>query len=263
VSSFYELLHIFLLDVYAQRWHTGLSGIPAHLWERDIESGRRPDLPLSAQQVRRLLGRSDERVIQRAGIEFLCIFYQSPRLALLRTRLPRGTRVRFKYDPGDLGAISVRDPEAGDLGAVSVSDPEANSGWVRVPAVDQDYAAGLSLWKHHVIHRYVLRERGTVDMQALAAAKRLIQEIVTREFHLTKATRSLSTRKSAARFLEIGTGPAPSAPSDLTQGESAPQRSIAIVESGSAIAPLAPLHDDLDDQLDDESQWGGDYELPE
>ena len=76
-----------------------------------------------------------------------------------------------------------------------------------MPAVDQEYTAGLSLWKHRRIRRYVLDHQQTVDIYALADAKRRIQEVVEREFRLTRRSR---TRATAARFLDIGTGPAPS-----------------------------------------------------
>ena len=34
-----NLLHIFLVDVYAERWHLGLQGIPARRWAAALEAG--------------------------------------------------------------------------------------------------------------------------------------------------------------------------------------------------------------------------------
>ncbi len=132
LSALYGLLHVWLLDVYAQDWHEGARGIPAKLWDASLASGWEPVLHHSAEEVRVLLRRTAERTLGRTGIDFESLRYQSPNLARLRSLLPRGTRVRMKYDPGDLGAVYVYDSTDG-------------GGWLRVPALDQEYASGLSL----------------------------------------------------------------------------------------------------------------------
>jgi hypothetical protein len=48
----------------------------------------------------------------------------------------------------------------------------------RVPALDQEYTQGLSLWKHRIIRQAVLEEQAQVDPVALGLAKRKIQAIV-------------------------------------------------------------------------------------
>jgi len=195
LATFWRLLHIFLLDVYAQRWHAGVEGIPARRWAANVDAGVVPTLPRSAADVRLLLFPSAERTLQRTGVAFESVMYQSADLAALRLRLPATQRrVRLKIDPADIGCIYVL-------------DPTARQDWLAVPATNQAYAAGLSLWKHRRIRRYVLHEREHVDVPALAAAKGQIQTLVEREFRLTRQSR---TRKAAARLLEIGTGPAPS-----------------------------------------------------
>jgi len=109
--------------------------------------------------------------VRRTGIALEALRYQSPDLAAL----PLGATVRIKYDPADLGAIHAFDAfDAGPPGR-----------WVRIPAVDQGYAQGLSLWAPRVIRARVLRERGSVDMGALAAAKARIGEIVAQEYART------------------------------------------------------------------------------
>jgi putative transposase len=189
LSAFWKILHIFLLDIYAQRWHEGVGGIPAKVWEENLQAGFIPCLHNTVEEVRILLYRSEERTVQRSGIDFESLRYQSPALARLRSTLPEGTRVRIKYDPADLSALYMFDPTGGGA-------------WLRVPAVDMAYTQGLSLWKHRVIRSYVLRQKQEVDIYALAAAKQHIQEIVTREFAQTRKSRG---RKTAARFLDIGT----------------------------------------------------------
>ncbi len=198
LASFRQLLHIFILDVYAQRWHSGLEATPVKRWQESVLAGFKPALAHSAQEVRILLLRTAERTVQRTGIDFEALRYQCPELARVRSQPNNGEKVRIKYDPADLSALYV-------------SDPAAPQGWLRVPAVDQDYTAGLSLWKHRIIREYVLREKREVNIYELAAAKQLIQQLAAAEFKMTRQQRG---RKTAARWLGIGTeltGPAPDA----------------------------------------------------
>jgi len=181
LDAFWRLLHVFLLDVYAERYHTGLGGMPARRWAQGLAAGVNPSLPASAEDARILLGRTTLRTVRRTGIALESLRYQSPELAVL----PLGATVRIKYDPADLGVIHAFD--AGPPGR-----------WVRIPAVDQGYAQGLSLWAHRVIRARVLRGCGRADMGALAAAKARIGEIVAQEYARTRRGRR---RKVAARFL--------------------------------------------------------------
>src|SRR5712692_5251402 len=194
LAAFWQILHIFLLDIYAQRYHKGVGGIPANVWAESLQSGMTPCLHTTAQEVHLLLYPGETRTLQRSGIDFEHLRYQSPDLARLRTALGKGVQVRLKYDPADVSKIYLLDP----------TEP---GGWITVPCIDQEYTRNLSLWKHQKICRYVNRQAKTVDIYALAEAKQHIQEIVSKEFLMTRKHRG---RKTAARFLNIGTG-APSA----------------------------------------------------
>ena len=57
VDDLDQLLHIFLLDIYAEDFHRGLQDIPARRWEKLTDSGFFPRVPTSATQLRILLGR--------------------------------------------------------------------------------------------------------------------------------------------------------------------------------------------------------------
>ena len=77
-------------------------------------------------------------------------------------------------------------------------DPQKGT-YVRVPAVDEAYAKGLSLWQHRVIRRYAQRQLNMrTDIVALAQAKAEIRALVERDFN-RKSTRG---RKRHARFME-------------------------------------------------------------
>src|SRR6266850_7852380 len=104
---------------------------------------------------------------------------------MVRRTLEPHKKVIVKRDPSDLSLIHVYD--------------EKHDKYLAVPATDQDYTKGLTLYQHTVISRYV-RERlkRSVDVFALARAKREVQEIIEREWNA--AGGKLLGRKRAARF---------------------------------------------------------------
>jgi hypothetical protein len=213
-----------------------------------VQDGFLPALHTNADETRMLLYPSDTRTLQRSGIDFEALRYQSPDLARLRSVQPKGTEVRIKYDPGDISALYV-------------CDPTVATTWLRVPAVDQAYTQGLSLWKHRLIRGHVLREKGEVDMVALAAAKAHIQQIAADEFTTTRKGRG---RKTAARFLGVGTDVAPGTasgtPAPGVPPAASPSDTPAPAAAPSPALPQPPLDDD---ELDyDPTGWGGDYHLP-
>jgi putative transposase len=96
-----------------------------------------------------------------------------------------GAKVELTFDPGDLGRVNVLDPRVGT--------------YVRVPAVDQAYARGLSFWQNKVIRRYAQRQLDArTDIVALAQAKAEIRALVERDFN----RKSTQGRKRHARFME-------------------------------------------------------------
>jgi putative transposase len=161
-----RILHIWVVDIYAHEYHRGLKGIPAQRWEAMLEKGYYPRVPASSQELNILLGAIEHRTIQPYGIEWETMYYNSPDLRPVRLRMERmeDRQVLFKYDPGDLGRIWVFDPFEKE--------------YIEAPAKAQNYACGLSLWKHRVIRRYALHKWSKVNIGLLAEAQRLIQSIV-------------------------------------------------------------------------------------
>jgi len=210
LTRFREMLHVYLLDVYGQEWNRGVEGVPAQRWAAAVAGGWTPALHHDAAEIRLLLGRSAVRTIQRAGIDHLSLRYQSAELEALRRALPGGTAVALKYDPEDLGALHVQIP---------VAQRGTGPAWLRVPALHQGYAGGLSLWKHRVIQGQARVERGrAVNIEALAEAKGRIQKVVEEEFRRTRRGRR---RVAGARYLGVGAAPAPAAPAAPATGEEA------------------------------------------
>ena len=184
LSTFREILHKWIVDVYLQTPHRGLQNNPAQKW-RSETSGLPPPLPPSAAALDIVLGMTSQRVVFHYGIELEGLKYNSPDLGALRREMGATFKVDLTFDPGDLGHINVLDPVRGT--------------YIRVPALDEAYATGLSLWQNKVIRRYAQRQlNGRSDILALAEAKAEIRALVNRDFH-RKLTHS---RKRHARFLE-------------------------------------------------------------
>lgn len=174
--SLYELesaLNIFIVDVYSERFHRGLGGIPARRWEYALQTNFFPRLPPDKDTLRILLGRVDYRNILRYGIEFESIRYNCQDLAYLRLK-KSGEKVKIKYHPGDLSRIYVFN--------------EYENLYIEVPAIDQEYTENLSLWKHKVIKRFGKVNGDKEDLAALGRAKLKIQEIVDAARSRTKVT---------------------------------------------------------------------------
>jgi len=234
-----KMLHIFLVDIYAEDYHRGLEGVPARRWEEATQNGFFPRVPASAEELRILLGRAAYRTIQPYGIEFESLRYNTPDLAPLRTRMQRqdDRRVKVKYHPSDLSRIWVYDP--------------ADQCYLEVPALAQTYTQGLSLWKHRVIRNFVLNQQDRVDIVALGHAQRRIQEIVEASLQRKK----LGTRSRIARWQT--SGPV------LSHAEGAHLAGTALVV-GEETDPsaLPPLDLDLCKEDVTGEIWGVSYDLP-
>ncbi len=193
LSSFRKLMHIFLYGIYARRPHRGLNRrAPEAVWKEGWQA-HPPDFPHSARDVRLWLCSSAARTIQSTGIEIHCLRYQSPKLTPLRKSQTEGMLFALKYDESDLSHIYVLDP--------TKPEPRQRGSWVKVPAVDQEYTRGLSLYQHNVILDYAKRtaQKDEVDEYDLAVAEHHIRKIVEDEFRITGQARR--TRVTAARLL--------------------------------------------------------------
>jgi putative transposase len=186
-SAFMEMLHIWIVDIYHQSYHKGLRDIPAHVWRREIKSSP-PALPRRIEDLRIILGHVERRSIGPSGVELFTLLYNCDELARLRREL-HGRKDKFtvKYDPTDLSTVFVYDRK--------------NDRYIAVPALDQEYTKGLSLWQHKVVMNFARRDvKGRLDKNGLREAKRAIQKIVEAEIAKGNKTR---TYGKAARWMGI------------------------------------------------------------
>jgi len=221
LSEVDKMLNIFLVDIYAERFHHGLNGIPARRWEEKVQHGFALALPPSAEELSILLGRTTTRVLHHYGIEFASLRYNCDDLLALRTRL-KGQSAKIKYHPADLSCLYVYDA--------------FEQHYIRVPALDQEYTQGLSLWKHRVIRQAVLEAQDQVDLVALGKAKRKIQQIVD----AGRQRKRQSTRARIARWDTAGK-PTRQAATGLESGGKTP---VTTIKEPVPTAPLLLAGDD-------------------
>jgi|GEM_PF-422817 len=171
-----RVLHNWIVDVYHHSHHRGISDVPARRWEVGIKDFP-PALPYNSEELEVLLGHVEHRVISNSGIEIFGLYYNDPCLSALRTSKKKGEKVKIKYDPMDISLIHVYDSKINT--------------YLPVPAVDQDYTTGLTLWQHKVIKREARASAEEyVDIVELCLAKERIQKIVDGEFNAQSSSAS-------------------------------------------------------------------------
>jgi putative transposase len=176
-------LHIFLLDFYAERFHSGLQGVPARRWEQFLADGFQPPrLPANVKDVDILLGRTLTRTLFHYGVDIDNLRYNHSDLSPLRDQLKRGEKVKIKFNPGDISQVYIYNP--------------FDQTYICAPAVNQAYTQGLSQWKHQLIRTFLKEEKGRVNQQGLAWAKRKMRQIVAE----AKERKRGRTRQREARW---------------------------------------------------------------
>ena len=147
----------------------------AHVWKSN-PLALEPNLPDDPQELDAMFCRVEQRKLTHKGIELNGLFYNSDDLLALRERYGAEFDVTVRYDDGDLGWIFVDHP--------------GGQKQVRVPAINQAYAAGITLWQHKVFRRYAKRYiEGRQNIEALIEAKREIAELVEKEFKVRRRRR--------------------------------------------------------------------------
>lgn len=183
LSELDAMIHIHLLDIYAESSHRGLNGgIPARRWEKLTSGLFTPRLPFNADELQALVGHTEMRVVHRYGVEHENLRYNDDALGELRVAL-KGAQTKVKINPSDLGVVQVHDP--------------FNKRYIPVRALNYEYASGKSLAKHLIIAEHARKLDGEVNNVSLGLAEREIRKRV--EKGRASKQKTLTARTKAAR----------------------------------------------------------------
>lgn len=186
LPELYEWFVCWVVDIYHNKEQEGLQfRSPLQMWEDgwkdcDLEVGPVP----AEDDLLILFGKTKKRRIQRKGIKFRWLKYRSEELNDYLAHVGLGAVVEFKYDPGDLSRIWVRDMRHG---------PHSNEFILAsIEEENREYATGLTEWQHMYVLSKLRRERRkqrptSQDLAARLAALR--QRFVTAEIRPNRVFR--------------------------------------------------------------------------
>lgn len=185
LSTFIKVVHTWVTDIYHEDKHTMLGKRPITVWREHTKNMLVP-IPADANDFDALIGAVKERVVTHKGVESQGLFYNSKELANLRLRIGSGFKATIRYNPCDLGHIYVIEPDT--------NRP------LRVPALREDYATGVSEWQHNIFKRYASEHIGRKDIEAVAEAKERIRQLILRDM----SDKRIRTRSKAKRVMHEG-----------------------------------------------------------
>ncbi|PMN91390.1 integrase [Enterovibrio norvegicus] len=199
-STFIELFHRWIVDVYHQDADSRKSRIPAKLWQQGYEDY--PPLAMSQDDIDKLtvvMGVKWQPTLTRLGFKIKHLRYDSPDLSEYRKRYPQTDNSRkklVKIDPDDISRIFVYLEEL--------------EGYLEVPCEDPiGYTKNLS-WHHHQVishahHKFI---EGSVDVLSLAKARQAIHQRVLQDqeaFQLIPSQKKrMKGQRKLAEFSGVG-----------------------------------------------------------
>lgn len=215
-----EIIHRWLLDVYSQTPHRGISETPYDRWTREIKLYP-AELPASAETLSVHLSKLVTRRVWHYGIQLHGDqLYQSSELQAMRRHYGENLSVNVRYSSDDLKGIHVCDPETGN--------------YFYVPNTDPEEIGDLTEEQYEFIRRY---RRAMADDQgrrlSVAEAKAAMHEMIGELF----ASKKVKERSKSARLME-------------TRSDNLKPKFVV----AEAVAPEQadpPDWDDLDDDLPD------------
>lgn len=179
------------VEIYSQETHRGIGTSPSLMWARG-ECERVLEFPAEPTQLGTILAHSATRRVFRYGVQLNCLRYNNPELQLLRQRYGENSHVDLKHGEDDVGKIHVFDPD--------------QKAYFEVPAINQDYAAGLRLIQHEIICEDLRRQnQDPARVTALLIKKQELQDAIDAATY----SRRMATRKRRAVVEGIDSTPRP------------------------------------------------------
>lgn len=175
LKTFTRLLVKWIVDIYHVTPHRGLDGkTPLQVWQEEATK-RTIELPAYPAELDTMVGIEATRTAFHYGIEYDSLRYNSEQINAMRRRTGDNLRLKIRAYDHDVGYIDVFDPHGDEF--------------IRVSAVDVDYARGLSRIAHMRVMASARKRFG--DDPTAAQRREVKQEI---EDIVEAAIRSKKTR---------------------------------------------------------------------
>ncbi len=153
LATLEEIIHRWLIDVYACSFHRGIQTTPLEKWTEGIDRFP-PKLPSDLSELKVILGQTERRHLNKNGIQANDLHYNSDALQDMRHRYG-DIEVTVRIDPDDLENVYVLD--------------EKRQFYVVAQCTLHGYATGLSVEQHRLI-----RKKAKVDYANTPYAARLL-----------------------------------------------------------------------------------------
>ena len=188
LSEFKKIFLTWLVNIYHLEPHGKAEKSPLDLWN---ESAREfPVVEEDAKRIETALMCSDTRTLQRSGIQYENLEYNSDPLRDIYRR-EGVVELLIRYSPFDIGHIYVWD--------------ELNRIYIRVPCVNYKYAKGLSMYAHKAIRKRINTARKSYkDNVILQRAKVELFGDLESLHDRNVRKKSQATAKKAARIHSLG-----------------------------------------------------------
>ena len=234
-TKFMEIFMIWIVDEYQVSSNSKETAIPNLTWRKDLPF---VDItPINPEKLDIVFAEKTTRKNKEKGIEFIYLFYDNDRLSKMRKLY--GFRLeQIKINREDLGYLYVLD--------------QVTREYFKVPALDQDYAKGLTLYQHKRILKFHKKYiKSHVNSLALAEARKKIEDIIQDEIQNTRRSKT-ATLAGIARFLGMDQhqdGPATVLRSG-NAGDLPPKEDMPTDTNEDFINNFDDVEDDLNDEME-------------
>ena len=185
LRTFRQLFLKWVFDDYSNNPMTRDGLTPRQRWHANMRLSK-PRIPVDIHGLRIVACIRTTTTLKPEGIRLFGIIYTSPSLKLLRRLYGVKAKVQCRYNPHNLGEIYVFD--------------QVNKQYIPIPAEDQVYSSGLTLYQHKLI-RKLARDLGKRNPAIAELMKcRADLRMITKQLRTSKKLRD---RKRAARTGEI------------------------------------------------------------
>lgn len=188
LSEFKLLLNKAIIDFYHMAFDEWTGERRIDLFLKGMAAREPRPLP-SHDNIVELVGSYDTRTVDNRGIRMHGLRYNSPAVAAYRDMFEENPSVEIRYDAQDLSRVWLIDRERRLR--------------IEVECREQEYAEGLSVYKHKLIRSRVAKNSaaGRIHVRELLIAKAELYELAESMLRTKKSKRG---RMRVAQFLGVG-----------------------------------------------------------